>query len=202
VRSETFSACDHRAIDFLEFTLAALPHGQARVLEIGCGRGELAAALAAAGHEVVAIDPEAPAGPLFVRVKLEDFRSETRFDAAVASLALHHVAELDAAVERIAGLLEPAGRLVLDEFAWERCDDRAASWLGEPLSEWREEHADLHTGAALLHALERRFDRIHLEWIPYLARMEGDVEAEADEARAIAEGALDPIGFRWVGRRA
>jgi hypothetical protein len=32
--------------------------------------------------------------------------------------------------------------------------------------------------------------------------MEGDPEAEADEARAIAEGELDPIGFRWIGRPA
>jgi SAM-dependent methyltransferase len=192
----------HRAIDFLELTLAALPPGRARVLEVGCGRGELATALAAAGHEVVAIDPKAPSGPIFVRVTLEDFHPRTRFDAAVASLSLHHVADLDGAVDRIAGLLEPAGRLVLDEFAWERYDDRAASWLGESLSDWREEHDGLHTGAALLSALERRFDRIHLEWIPYLARMEGDAEAEAEEARAIAEGALDPIGFRWIGRRA
>jgi SAM-dependent methyltransferase len=189
-------------VDFLAFTLAALPPGPTRVLEVGCGRGELATALAAAGHEVVAIDPKAPSGPIFVRVTLEDFEAATPFDAVVASLSLHHVADLEAAVDRIAGLLEPSGRLVLDEFAWERYDDRAAKWLGEPVSEWRQEHDGLHTGAALLRALERRFDRIHLEWVPYLARMEGEVEAEADEARAIAQGALDPLGFRWIGRPA
>jgi SAM-dependent methyltransferase len=149
----------------------------------------------------VAIDPRAPTGPIFVRATLEDFHPKTRFDAGVASLSLHHVEDLGAAVEKIAGLLEPAGRLVLDEFAWERYDERAARWLGEPMAEWREEHDGLHTGAALLGALERRFDRIRLEWVPYLARMEGDAEAEADEARAIAEGELDPIGFRWIGRR-
>jgi ubiquinone/menaquinone biosynthesis C-methylase UbiE len=69
---------------------------------------------------VVAIDPEAPSGPIFVRVKLEDFRAAMPFDAVVASLSLHHIAALDAALDRIAGLLEPEGRLLVDEFAWER----------------------------------------------------------------------------------
>jgi ubiquinone/menaquinone biosynthesis C-methylase UbiE len=179
------------------------------VLEIGCGHGELATALAATGHEMVAIDPEAPPGPIFVRAKLEEFRSERRFDAAVASLSLHHVADLDAAVDRIVGLLEPAGRLVVDELAWERYDDRSARWLSErggseaSVSEWQEEHADLHRGTALLSALERRFNTGRLEWLPYLARMERlGAEAEGEEARAIAAGELDPCGFRWVGRRA
>jgi hypothetical protein len=31
--------------------------------------------------------------------------------------------------------------------------------------------------------------------------MKGAAEAEADEARAIADGELSPIGFRWIGRR-
>ena len=100
------------------------------MLEVGCGRGELATALAAAGHEVTAIDPKAPPGPIFVRVTLEDFHPDRHFDAVVASLSLHHVADLEGAVDRIAGLLEPADRLVLDEFAGERYDDRAARWLG------------------------------------------------------------------------
>jgi 2-polyprenyl-3-methyl-5-hydroxy-6-metoxy-1,4-benzoquinol methylase len=46
----------------IAFALTALEGSPRRVLEIGCGEGELATALAAAGHEVVAIDPEAPTG--------------------------------------------------------------------------------------------------------------------------------------------
>lgn len=45
----------------------------ARVLEVGCGRGDLARAIAEAGHEVVAIDPHAPAGDLFRATSLEEF---------------------------------------------------------------------------------------------------------------------------------
>jgi hypothetical protein len=68
-------------------------------------------------------------------------------------------------------------------------------------AQWEEEHRDLHTGRAVLAALERRFDRLGLEWAPYLARMLRQPEAEADEARAIEAGALDPVGLRWIGRQ-
>jgi Methyltransferase domain len=50
-----------------------LPAAPARVLEVGCGRGDLARALARAGHRVVAIDPEAPDGDLFRTTTLEAF---------------------------------------------------------------------------------------------------------------------------------
>jgi 2-polyprenyl-3-methyl-5-hydroxy-6-metoxy-1,4-benzoquinol methylase len=42
------------------FVLDHLPAPPSRVLEVGCGSGELALHLAAADYEVVAIDPEAP----------------------------------------------------------------------------------------------------------------------------------------------
>jgi SAM-dependent methyltransferase len=50
--------------------IAALVEGQlpptpASVLEIGCGEGELARAVARLGYEIVAIDPQAPDGEIF-----------------------------------------------------------------------------------------------------------------------------------------
>ena len=80
-----------------------------RVLEIGCGEGELARSLAGVGHDVVAIDPDAPAGGIFRQVTLEDFEPSAPFDAVVASLSLHHIADLDAAVDKVAGLFVPEG---------------------------------------------------------------------------------------------
>ena len=49
------------ATDVIAFVRAALPPPPARVLEVGAGDGELAAALAAAGYDVVAIDPASEA---------------------------------------------------------------------------------------------------------------------------------------------
>jgi hypothetical protein len=67
-------------------------------------------------------------------------------------------------------------------------------------AKWKREHDGLHTGAALLAALSGFFECLHLEWVPYVARMVGDPAAERVEARAITEGKLDPVGFRWIGR--
>jgi ubiquinone/menaquinone biosynthesis C-methylase UbiE len=201
--------------DVVSFVLAGVRGPPRRVLEVGCGGGELASALAVAGHDVVAIDPKAPTGAIFRRMRLQEFDDPARFDAVVASLSLHHIPQLEAAVEKIARVLRPQGRLLLNEFAWERLDRRAARWVvereatthpgrsdrvDEVQAEWKREHDGLHTGASLLTALEGYFECLRLEWVPYIARMIGDPAAEPEEARAIAEGRLDPVGFRWIGR--
>src|SRR4051812_8862849 len=48
------------------FVHAALPPPPARVLEVGAGQGKLAAALRAAGYDVVAIDPQRTAAGLHI----------------------------------------------------------------------------------------------------------------------------------------
>jgi 2-polyprenyl-3-methyl-5-hydroxy-6-metoxy-1,4-benzoquinol methylase len=96
------------------FVHAHLPPVPARVLEVGCGRGDLARGIARAGHGVVAIDPDAPVGDLFRATTLKDFGAPEPFDAVVASLALHHVADLPRALDKIVSLLRPAGRLILN----------------------------------------------------------------------------------------
>jgi 2-polyprenyl-3-methyl-5-hydroxy-6-metoxy-1,4-benzoquinol methylase len=80
------------------FVEAHLPPAPARVLEVGCGRGQLARAIARSGYDVVAIDPDAPRGQLFQAVSLEEFASTDIFDAVVASRALTmHPASADPA---------------------------------------------------------------------------------------------------------
>ena len=77
------------------FVLRYLPPSPARVLEIGCGPvGDSTYAIAAAGYDIVAVDPVAPEGPLFRRIPFEDFTEPGPFDAVVASLSMHHIADL------------------------------------------------------------------------------------------------------------
>jgi SAM-dependent methyltransferase len=116
-----------------EFVLDQIGSPPARVLEVGCGEGELARALARVGHSVTAIDPRAPEGPIFRRVRIEDFSDPNRFDHVVAILSLHHVKDLGMASGKIASSLRTGGSLIVIEFAWDRIDKATAEWALERL---------------------------------------------------------------------
>jgi SAM-dependent methyltransferase len=198
------------------FVHAHLPSAPARVLEVGCGRGDLARGLARAGHRVVAIDPDAPSGDLFRAATLEEFADHGPFDAVVASLALHHVADLPGALDKIAELLRPHGRLILNEHAVDRLDEPTARWYLEKrahlrpddprslercLREWSDEHAELHGYAAMRQELDRRFTERFFAWMPYLHGELAGAVTESEEQALIDTGAIQATGFRYVGER-
>jgi SAM-dependent methyltransferase len=159
----------------IDFVLSQLPASPAQVLEVGCGEGELARALAAAGYEVVAIDPEAPEGELFRRMTIEAFDDPGPFDAVVASLALHHVEDLGGVLDKLLRLLAGGGPLILNEHAWDRLDPMTP--------EWEEEHAGLHGYGVMRAELDARFAERFFEWRPY------PVDGED----------VPGLGFRYVG---
>jgi SAM-dependent methyltransferase len=182
-----------------------LPPPPARVLEVGCGRGELALALAADGYDVVAVDPNAPEGPIFRRTTIEELGDEGSFDGALASLSLHHVHDLALAVARVHSSLQPGAPFVVREFAWDLVDEPTARWdyarRGREggLAEWRAEHEDLHGFNALRAALDSRFRERSFGWGPYLSEFEERDGDAADERRLIAAGEIRAIGFVYVG---
>ena len=207
---------------FLELVLAHAPAPPARVLEVGCGRGELAFALDKHGFDVVAVDPEAPDGPVFRQVALEDFSDERGFDAVVASLSLHHIPNLDGALDAIAAFLPPGGQLVVQEWASERLAGPTARWwyeqrralasVGRADSEvpddfvaWtrhNEKHlADLHRTPALRDAIGARFLERFFEWSPYLYSWRLDDALEPLERALVEEGAIEATSWLYVGVR-
>jgi SAM-dependent methyltransferase len=208
--------CHDRIVSLERFVLEHLPPAPSRVLEVGCGTGELALGLSAAGYRIVAIDPEAPEGEIFRRVQLEEFKADRPFDAVVASRSLHHIEELRAAVDRIADLLRPGGVLAVNEHAWDRLDERTARWYlrqltardpGAPaslaacLGRWRQDHAGLHGYPAMRRALDRRFAERYFRWLAYLHGELGEPSLEAEERRLIDAGEIEATGFRYVGAR-
>jgi SAM-dependent methyltransferase len=203
----TVTASFSLTMDFAPFVLAHLRPPPARVLEIGCGRGELARALSAARYDVTAIDPEAPDGEQFRRVSFEDFREPGPFDAVVASRSLHHLPELGAALDKVVDLLGDGGVFVLDEFAWDRMDEATADWYftrrDEPVEGWRErweeEHEGLHTYDAMRSDLDGRFRERTFAWLPYFYRDADAGVSEAEERLLIEAGAIRATGFRYVG---
>ena len=188
-------------MEVAEFVLAELPRAPSSVLEVGCGTGELVRLLIDEGYSAVGVDPDAPRGPAFRRSTIEELAERGAFDAVVASRSLHHVSDLSIALDRIVALLRPHGTVVIDEFAWDRLDARAAGRLGIPIEEWREEHADLHTSDAMLGELDRRFSRRSFSWEPYLYRESRKAVDEQAERKLIEAGGLQPTGFRYVGVR-
>jgi SAM-dependent methyltransferase len=114
-----------------------LPAPPVRVLEVGCGRGELAAALLARGHAVTAldVDPDAVAAALSAGVPAVqgDFLDggAEPHDVVLFTRSLHHVGDLDRAAALAAAACGPGGIVVVDEFARERADAATAAWFYE-----------------------------------------------------------------------
>jgi SAM-dependent methyltransferase len=191
-------------MELTRWVRSQLPAAPARVLEVGCGAGDLARALDAAGYAVLAIDPHAPDGPIFRRTTIEAL-DETGFDAVVASRSLHHVDDLDLVLAKLAGL---APLLVLDEFVWDRMDEATARWYEEqrlagadvpPIDEWKRRHGHLHGFDALRRALTRQFVERRFEWVPYIHRYGHRPGLEPLERELIEAGTIRALGFRFVG---
>lgn len=206
-------------IPFEQFLLAHLPEPPARLLEVGCGQGELTTTLAVAGYEIVGIDPAAPPGELFRPLLLEDLEETGEpFDAIVAGRALHHVRDLGEGLDKIVRLLRNEGLLVLEEFAWDRMDEPTLEWLygqsralgavegHEPpesleqlRAEWEAAHLGLHGYEAMRAALDARFAEQAFEWLPHLYRDLGGAQIAILEQALVDVGAIQALGFRYAG---
>jgi SAM-dependent methyltransferase len=202
--------------EVVNFVTANLPHSPARILEVGCGTGDLARVLAEQGNSLIAIDPEAPVGPIFRRTLLEEFTDEQLFDAVVANRSLHHVHDLAGGLDRILTAMRTGGTLIVNEFAWDRMDAVTARWYlsmkTEPSPDdasllpnnfphaWIEEHKDHHDSKKMLQLLDGRFQREFFEWVPYIAEHYLERQDLVAEEEALGHGGqISLIGFRYVG---
>ncbi len=180
----------------------------------------------AAGYAAVGVDPDAPEGAAYRQVPFERYEPPSGIDVVVSVQALHHLTDLDAAVERIDRMLTPDAVVVIVEWAWERIDEATARWLfdrvpadansgwaGERRDNWRasrlpwpeyrdrwaHEHG-LHAWHTVQSALVNRFDTVLREDVPSLFGGVAEVSEETERA-AIAAGVISTTGIHWVGRR-
>lgn len=210
------------------FVRASLPAIPARVAEVGCGPlGGFVPMMEAAGYHATGVDPEAPPGPSYRKVELERYEMPDQLDAMVACTSLHHVADLAAALDLVAGVLVPGGRVVIVEWARERFDEATArwcfarlpgphddpGWLHQRQAQWRESgqpwdaclrswaHAEgLHAGQDILDELDARFERLAVAYGPYFfADLAGT--SDADEQAAIDSGLIQANRIQYMGRR-
>jgi SAM-dependent methyltransferase len=213
------------------FVRGQLPPTPATALEVGCGTlGGFVPALLDGGYQAVGVDPEAPEGPAYRWIEFEHYEPSQPVDCVVASLSLHHVADLNEVLDRLQAVLVPGGVLVVVEWAWERFDEATARWcfarLAPPapgadpgwlhrhqerwaasgqswdgyLRAWAEQEG-LHPGSEIMRGLDARFTRRFHAKGPYFFADLADT-SEAEEQAAIDAGLIQAGGIRYAATRA
>ena len=94
--------------------------GADRVLDLGCGDGQIARALASSGVSVVGVDPttnqidvaaERAGGPVFAQAGAAVLPfSDGAVDGVIACLVFEHIDDVDAAIGEVSRVLRPGGR--------------------------------------------------------------------------------------------
>jgi SAM-dependent methyltransferase len=97
--------------------------GSRRVLDVGCGEGQVARRAVALGAEAVGVDPtrnqiqvaeERGGGPRYGEATAEALPfHDGSFDAVVMCLVIEHIDPIEPAIEEMARVLEPGGRCLL-----------------------------------------------------------------------------------------
>ena len=136
------------ALDTYQFVKAMIAGPEQKIIEIGCGNGYLALELARDGHEVIGLDrsPEiievaersraaSPDTPGFGKLTYlcTDFGTwqgvDASFDLVVINRTLHHLTELGPIVTNVKRLLTQQGRLICQDYAYDRLNEQTASWM-------------------------------------------------------------------------
>jgi len=112
-----------------EFFLANMPGERGAALDVGCGSGIVAEALAPHFGRVAGIDISEPMLAIararrqlpnveYMLADAADLRGEAEYDYIVSRTTFHHIADVPELLERLKELLRPGGRIaVLDCFS-------------------------------------------------------------------------------------
>jgi ubiquinone/menaquinone biosynthesis C-methylase UbiE len=200
--------------DLLRMIQAAAVTGQERVLDIGTATGRTLLAFAPYIAEGVGLDltPEMLAiadreakasGVTNVSWQEGDVErlpfADGSFDLVTARICAHHFPKLDRAVQEMARVLKPGGRLlVIDNYAPEQ--DAADSFIntiekwrdGSHVREWKlSEWQKFYEGAGLTFAVDNTYrTRMRFGW--WTARAQTPAELLPQIQQAIADAAADP----------
>ncbi len=179
--------------------LTDVMRGRHRILEVGCGRGDVARRLGGTGLRVTAIDvklsdPSPSPNVTFIERDFLHFEAEP-FDAIVFTASLHHISPLSAAIDRAYRLLVPGGLFIADDFDLDAPNAATLRWYydvqellaaadlyprervdppnADVVDRWRAAHSDeppLHTGVQMRRAIAERFDLHDVHGAAYLYR--------------------------------
>jgi SAM-dependent methyltransferase len=136
------------ALDTYQFVKSMVPHPAQTIVEVGCGNGYLCLELARDGHDVIGIDvspdiievaerssaahPQPPGfGSLrYLCVDVNTWQApEAGFDCVIFNRSLHHLSALQQVMEKVQHLLKQGGRIICQDYAFDRFDEQTACWL-------------------------------------------------------------------------
>jgi ubiquinone/menaquinone biosynthesis C-methylase UbiE len=119
-----------------------------RILEVGCGNGYLALELAREGHKVTGMDTSptilevaersraahpdtAGFGSLtYACADITTWQApDASFDIVIFNRSLHHLHDLTSALANVKRLLAARGRIICQDYAYDRLNEQTASWL-------------------------------------------------------------------------
>lgn len=206
----------------LSFVVRHAPR-DGRVLDIGCGGGEVAALMRSNGFTVTAIDDDsdnvADARALGVDAHLTEWPafSGGPFDAVLCARSLHHMDDLAEAITPLRALLAPKGVLLVEEFAWEALDAKGCEWLFQLLKALQAKHElaaaaghfieEFLRGGGDLYAWQREYRDHDLHpWREVQAELKRVFVKWTEERtpylyRLLARGVADnPLGLKIVQR--
>ncbi len=119
----------------LDFLISRLPVG-AKVLEVGCGDGQIACELLQRGYRVTGLDSDSEAiaraqahGVRAVVASWPKFDSGVSVDAVAFTRSLHHINPLRQAIVRARELLNPNGFLLIEDFALDDVNEATVAWF-------------------------------------------------------------------------
>jgi SAM-dependent methyltransferase len=201
----------------VEFVTSLVP-APADVLEIGCGEGHLVVALSALGYKVVGLEADleivsrAQTNGIPVVLATWPDHSAAAADAVIFTRSLHHIEQLEPAIEAVVPVLKPGGQLLVEDFAFDAPDEATIEWFvdicrseiglvlvdyaanevmngllssRDPVAAWRASHDhDLHTIDAMTEVVARHFRVGDVYEVPYLYRYL--VSALPDDEEAVS----------------
>jgi 2-polyprenyl-3-methyl-5-hydroxy-6-metoxy-1,4-benzoquinol methylase len=123
----------------LGFLISHVPVG-AKILEVGCGDGEVACELLQRGYHVTGLDSDSEAitraqarGVRAVVASWPEFDSSVSFDAIAFTRSLHHINPLRQSMVRARELLNPNGSLLIEDFALDEVNEATVAWFAKVL---------------------------------------------------------------------
>ncbi len=204
----------------LDYVLHNLPANCRRILEVGCGEGELARNLLDVGFEVVAVDDDLDAVTAARQLGVTVHHGVwpeldvSGFDAVLFTRSLHHVRSLRRAVEQAQVVLNPAGRVIVEDFRYTDLDKGTIMWFAgmvrllmatgvidcrddwltpfseakDPVSLWRTNHGhDLHSADAIHGVLREVFGKVERIGAAYFFRYVSSVISERNRRERIGK---------------